>query len=425
LPDEVRVRVEAAVRVLVIVVAALATLGLAAFGVVAAQKATERSGPALGAETAASSPTPAPGADKQVAANSVAAPLQAPIAVTPVAPPTSPPAAPTRLAQAQQPTGQNAPGTVLAQAQDGTGQNVPATALAKAHEQTAQNAPGTALANASQTGPGNATNNVPACDKPGGMGLARIVQIDTTGGPAFGFEHFKQYDFLRDHEVVLTFDDGPWPQNTPMVIKALTDECLKATFFEIGEHATWHPELAKLVAAAGMTIGSHTWSHKDLAKNPYAGDIEQAKQEIEMGVSAVHHAVDGPIAPFFRFPDLQQPPALLSYLATRNIATFSTDIDSFDFKMRRPEQVVQSVISKLKKRGKGIVLMHDFQHATAEALPEILRQLKANGFKVVHMVPKEPATTLAKYDDMVRQQDKMDVTNTRPESSVVKTISGD
>ena len=191
--------------------------------------------------------------------------------------------------------------------------------------------------------------------------MTRVVEIDTTGGPAFGMEHFKQYDFLREHEVVLTFDDGPWPENTPAVIKALTDQCVKATFFEIGEHAMWHPELSKMVAAAGMTIGSHTWSHKDLAKEPYASDIEQAKNEIEMGVSAVHAAVAAPIAPFFRFPDLQQPPALLSYLGERNIATFSTDLDSFDFKLHRPEQVIQSVMTKLKKNGKGMVLMHDFQ----------------------------------------------------------------
>ena len=144
---------------------------------------------------------------------------------------------------------------------------------------------------------------IPPCDKPEALGLSRIVEIDTTGGPGFGFEHFKQYDFLRDKEVVLTFDDGPWPGNTPAVLKALTDNCAKATFFEIGEHAMWHPEIAKQVAAAGMTIGSHTWSHKDLAKNPYASDLDQAKAEIEMGVSAVHIAVDGLIAPFFRFPD--------------------------------------------------------------------------------------------------------------------------
>jgi peptidoglycan/xylan/chitin deacetylase (PgdA/CDA1 family) len=284
-------------------------------------------------------------------------------------------------------------------------------------------APGASLASATQKGSGPGTS-LPACDKPGAMGLARVVEIDTAGGPAFGFEHFKQYDFLREHEVVLTFDDGPWPENTPAVLKALSDQCAKATFFEIGEHAIWHPEIAKMVAAAGMTIGSHTWSHKDLAKNPYAGDIEQAKQEIEMGVSAVHAALDAPFAPFFRFPDLQQPPALLAYLAERNIATFSTDLDSFDFKMRRPEQVIKSVMSKLQKRGKGIVLMHDFQHATAEAMPELLRQLKAGGFKIVHMVPKAPVTTVAKYDEMLRSQDKLSVNNTRPESAVVRTISG-
>ena len=51
--------------------------------------------------------------------------------------------------------------------------------------------------------------------------------IDTTGGPGFGFEHFKQLDFLTDKEVVLTFDDGPWPNNTPAVLKALADECTK------------------------------------------------------------------------------------------------------------------------------------------------------------------------------------------------------
>jgi peptidoglycan/xylan/chitin deacetylase (PgdA/CDA1 family) len=114
----------------------------------------------------------------------------------------------------------------------------------------------------------------------------------------------------------------------------------------------------------------------------------------------------------------------LSYLAQRNIATFSTDIDSFDFRAHHPQQVVDSVISKLKKRGKGIVLMSDFRHATAEALPEILRQLKANGFRIVHMVPRASVVTLAKYDHMLRQQDKMDATNTRPESSVVRTIGG-
>ena len=264
---------------------------------------------------------------------------------------------------------------------------------------------------------------IPPCDTPGALGLARIVEIDPTGGPGFGFEHFKQYDFLRDKEVVLTFDDGPWPGNTPAVLKALADECLKATFFEIGEHATWHPEITKQVIEAGMTVGTHTWSHKDLARNPYVKDVELAKQEIEMGISAVHIAAGGgKVAPFFRFPDLQHPPQLMSYLAERNIAVFSTDIDSRDFKMRKPEEVIKSVMSQLEKHGKGIILMHDFHRHTAEALPELLRQLKAGGYKVVHMVPNGELSTLPKYDEMVKQQDKLSSNNSRPESSVVRTI---
>jgi peptidoglycan/xylan/chitin deacetylase (PgdA/CDA1 family) len=266
-------------------------------------------------------------------------------------------------------------------------------------------------------------SNISACDKPDGMGLSRIVEIDTTGGPGFGFEHFKQYDFLRDKEVVLTFDDGPWPQSTPAVLKALADECLKATFFEIGEHAMWHPEITKQVIEAGMTVGTHTWSHKDLARNPYAKDIEKAEQEVEMGNSAVHMAAGAPIAPFFRFPDLQHAPKLFTYLGARNIAIFSTDIDSRDFKMHKPEQVIESVMTQLEKRGKGIILMHDFHRNTAEALPELLHQLKGSGYKVVHMVPRQSAlTTLPKYDEMVNEPNKLSSNIPRPTRSGVRTI---
>ena len=173
-----------------------------------------------------------------------------------------------------------------------------------------------------------------------------------------------------------------------------------------------------------MTIGSHTWSHKDLAKNPYASDIEQAKQEIEMGVSAVHHAVDGRSRRSSASPTCssRRSCCLSRYAQHRDL------LDRYQFLRLQdasPRTGNRSVMSKLKKRGKGIVLMHDFQPATAEAMPEMLRQLKANGFKVVHMVPKEAGDDARQYDDMLRQQDKMDVTDTRPENSVVKTISGD
>ena len=398
-------------RFVIIGGAVLVGLGLAAFGALAAFGISV---PQLASETqsltasviAPSAPAPL----TRLASNDKTVPAQTPFH---------------QLAQSAE-SGMSAPkttGMLQAQAEP---TNVPPVRLAQTtpaqsnSNQAAAGAPSTNSAKAAAAGP--PPSGIAACDKPGGMGLSRIVEIDTTGGPGFGFEHFKQYDFLRDKEVVLTFDDGPWPENTMAVVKALTDNCLKATFFEIGEHATWHPEITKRVIAAGMTVGSHTWSHKDLAKNPYASDIELAKQEIEMGISAVHMAADAPIAPFFRFPDLQHPPQLLAYLAERNIGVFSTDIDSFDFKLHKPEQVIKSVMTKLEKHGKGIILMHDFQKATGEAMPELLRQLKAGGYKVVHLVPHQPVTTLPKYDEMLMQQDKMSVNNTRPESSVFHTI---
>jgi len=190
------------------------------------------------------------------------------------------------------------------------------------------------------------------------------------------------------------------------VLKALADQCLRATFFEVGEYARWHPEITKQVVDAGMTVGTHTYSHKDLARNPYANDPEKAQREIEMGNSSVHSAAaGGKVAPFFRFPYLQQSPQPTSYLAERNIAIFSTDIDSRDFAMHKSERVIDSVMSQLEKRGKAIVLLHDFHRNTAEALPELLRQLKVAGYKVVHLVPKEQLTTIPKYDEMFNHRE--------------------
>src|SRR3974390_1333321 len=206
---------------------------------------------------------------------------------------------------------------------------------------------------------------------PNALGVARAVEIDTTGGPGFGFEHFKAYDFLRDKEVVLTFDDGPWPGNTPAVLKALADQCTKGVFFPIGKHAGWHPEVLKQVIAAGHTVGSHTWSHADLEAVMKKSGPDAAKEEIEKGASAVRMMAGAPIAPFFRFPDLRHPPEMLTYLGERNIASFSTDLDSFCFKLKKPEVLIKSLIGKLQKQGKGIILMHDFQKVTSIALPQL------------------------------------------------------
>src|ERR1700748_1148946 len=137
------------------------------------------------------------------------------------------------------------------------------------------------------------------CANPDALGLSRVVEIDTSGGPGFGFEQFKHVDSRPDHEVVLTFDDGPWPGNTPAVLKALDDECTKAVFFPIGKHATYHPEILRQVLAAGHTVGAHTWSHANL--NGKKMTEQMARDEVEKGFSAVKWALGAnDPAPFFR-----------------------------------------------------------------------------------------------------------------------------
>jgi peptidoglycan/xylan/chitin deacetylase (PgdA/CDA1 family) len=266
---------------------------------------------------------------------------------------------------------------------------------------------------------------------PNALGVSRTVEIDTTGGPGFGFEHFKSHDFLRDGEVVLTFDDGPWPKTTQAVLAALRAHCTKAIFFPIGLHATYEPAILKQVAADGHAVGSHTFCHQNLSKTKGTCLIHGKRQvweydpkdEIEKGISAVRWAVGGPTAPFFRFPALKQPPELIEYLGKRNIAIFSTDFDSFDFKMRKPEQVRKSVMDRLKKYGKGIALMHDFQHPTAAAVAGLLDDLKAGGYKIVFMRPKFPVQTIASYDEAIAKMLKQPGGDGRPTSSVVRDVN--
>jgi peptidoglycan/xylan/chitin deacetylase (PgdA/CDA1 family) len=368
-------------KTIVGVIVALVTLGFAALGIFAAQQLSSppshiaaRSAftdPAEGTIVPAAQPT-GPATARVSAAADASAPAE---------PPTS---APPPIASDQDP-----------QSDAHSGQTGEATIEGTGSPAATSKVPG-------------ARSNLASCEKPDAVGVARVVEIDTTGGPLFGLQHLKGHDFLRDREVVLTFDDGPHPVSTGAVLKALKDECVKATFFEIGQAASWHPEITMQTSDAGMTIGTHTWSHRDLAKKLYATDLEKAAQEIEMGNSAVHMAAAGaPVAPFFRFPELQHSPRSLEYLAGRNIAVFSTDIDSRDFSMHRPEQVIDSVMGQLDRRGRGIILMHDSHRNTADALPDLLRQLKAANYKIVHIVPKVELTTIAKYDGMFGHHKKL------------------
>jgi len=263
-----------------------------------------------------------------------------------------------------------------------------------------------------------AANAADCPGNPGALGTSRVMRIDPREYPLIGTVQYQDTLPLNDKEVVLTFDDGPWLGLTPAVLKALADQCTRALFFPIGKHATYYPEILKQVVEAGHTVGSHTWSHADLSRK----STEEAKEEIEKGISAVSMAVGPAASPIFRFPALRHPPEAVTHPGQRTVAIWSTDMDSFDFKMRKPEQVVASVMAKLKKHGKGIVLMHDFQQPTAHAVADLLAQLKAGGYKIVHMKTKDSIATIKQYDDMLIKEQKLPTVSQRPTSSVVRTV---
>ncbi|MEW5964379.1 MAG: polysaccharide deacetylase family protein [Pseudomonadota bacterium] len=226
------------------------------------------------------------------------------------------------------------------------------------------------------------------------LGVSRIVEIDTKDGPAFGHLQYKDLSFLEPGEIVLTFDDGPLRRYTRAVLDALAAHCTKATFFMVGRMAVADPEMVREVARLGHTVGSHTWSHRNLATLA----ANRAKGEIELGASAVSKALGKPIAPFFRFPYLSDPKSMISYLQSRDTGIFSIEVDSYDYRAKSAEPVQRKVLAQLKDRGKGIILFHDIQQSTAKALADLLDELKSRGYKVVHLVPKKPMATLTEYD---------------------------
>lgn len=227
------------------------------------------------------------------------------------------------------------------------------------------------------------------------LGVSRTVEIDTSSGPEFGAQYHKtEPKFLEPGEVVLTFDDGPARRYTLPILDALDEQCVKATFFSVGRMAISDPTTLREVAHRGHTIGTHTWSHKNLAKLGSAA----MKREFELGLSAVAAAAGVPISPFFRFPYLGHGKTSRDYIRSRGIGVFGIHVDSKDFRTKSPGVVLRNVMSQLDRDKKGILLFHDIQPSTAGALASLLAELKERGYKVVHIVAKDPPTTLPEYD---------------------------
>lgn len=231
----------------------------------------------------------------------------------------------------------------------------------------------------------------PPCP-PGALGTSRILDVDATTTPRVGRKQFPQTLPLTPKEVVLTFDDGPNPGSTGHVLDALARECVRATFFLIGQNALGHPELVRRERSEGHTIANHSFSHPLLDRIALPG----AEAEIDRGFTAIETALYGkgshvPVTPFFRFPGFASSPALLAHLAQHGIVVFGADLWASDWNRMTPAQELALVLGRIEANRGGIVLLHDTKAQTAAMLPDLLRALKGRGYSVVHVVPRAAA----------------------------------
>jgi peptidoglycan/xylan/chitin deacetylase (PgdA/CDA1 family) len=247
-------------------------------------------------------------------------------------------------------------------------------------------------------GPSAYATECPA--KPDALGTSRTIVVDPKEHTRVGTMQYAEMLPLADHEIVLTFDDGPSPRYTDRVLEVLAAECAKATFFMVGKMAQMFPAEARKVRAGGHTVGTHSFSHP-LTFNKMS-EVE-AGAEIDKGIDAVAAALGGrdEVAPFFRVPGFLTSTTTEAALASRGLMTWSADVAADDWKKISGAEVATRTIAAIEAKGRGIVDLHDIHERTVEALPTILTELKLRGFKIVQIVPA--TATLAKTETTPEQ----------------------
>jgi peptidoglycan/xylan/chitin deacetylase (PgdA/CDA1 family) len=222
-------------------------------------------------------------------------------------------------------------------------------------------------------------------EHPDALGTSRTLVVDPREHPRIGTMQYSETLPLADGEVVLTFDDGPLPRYTNQILDILSAECVKATFFVVGRMAQAYPEGARRMRDGGHSIGTHSQSHP---LSFHRTTPEQVKQEVEAGIASTAAALGDATAlsPFFRIPGLLRAEAVETYLADQGLQAWSADFPADDWRHISSAQVFQIAMKRLEAKGKGIVLLHDIQPRTVGALPGFLRELKARGYRVVHVV---------------------------------------
>ncbi|MGY4312276.1 MULTISPECIES: polysaccharide deacetylase family protein [Bradyrhizobium] len=230
---------------------------------------------------------------------------------------------------------------------------------------------------------------------PNALGTSRTIVVDPREHPRIGTMQYPETLPLADHEVVLTFDDGPLPKYSNQVLAILASQCVKATFFTIGSQARFNPEGVRKLVAAGHTVGTHTQNHPlTMNKMP----LERVRQEVDDGIASTLAALNGDkskLAPFFRIPGLMRADIPEAYLASQGIQVWSADFPADDWRHISPQRVYDLAIQRIEAKHKGILLLHDIQPRTVAALPRILNTLKERGYRIVHVVPAtadRPAT---------------------------------
>src|SRR5262249_44100847 len=210
---------------------------------------------------------------------------------------------------------------------------------------------------------------------PDAIGTSRTIVVDPTEHPHVGTMQYAETLPLRDHEVVLTFDDGPLPRYSNQVLDILAAQCVKATFFTIGRMARAFPDGVKRLKADGHTIATHSHNHPlSFERMP----LEKVAKEVDDGIASIKAALgdDGKdVAPFFRIPGLLRSPQVDQLLASRGLMTWSADFLADDWRNISSARVAALALSRLQAKGKGVLLLHDIHARTVAALPAILRAL--------------------------------------------------
>jgi peptidoglycan/xylan/chitin deacetylase (PgdA/CDA1 family) len=234
---------------------------------------------------------------------------------------------------------------------------------------------GSVAASAAEPCPGN----------PDALGTSRVLAINPADFARIGSMQYTKTLPLGDHEVVITFDDGPIPPNTNAVLDALASECVKATYFLVGDMARAYPSLVRRIYNAGHTVGTHSQNHPLAFQRLSA---PKAERQVETGIESVDAALGDPkaISPFFRIPGLNRTNAIESYLASKSLVTWSADVVADDWKRIGAREIVRRAMRRLEEKGRGILLLHDIRPATALAVPVLLKELKQHGYRVVHVV---------------------------------------